>query len=513
MMRPDEKAPALDFEAAMTASEAEIVRQYDRQRRQRLLTLLGTTFGAGIGVLFVAVALLILMTRSFTATSAIELAGIILNILINVAVVLLARSGRVEASAILFAIGAGFVPAFNVFTAAAAGGASPFNVIFLLGAIIVVSLAGRPWMVLGTALLSSLTTIYLVDFAPIPATSPAQADLHGYLAATGSSSLPVLFVVYWGMALLLLVQWRSYQRLLLELADVRVQVERARRLDELKDQFIRSVNHELRTPIMTLLGYVDLLMNPENRRSAEKVERYIQRADRAGQSLRRLLAGILDTRRLNTSAGSLEPQSIDILTTLEDVIALLPTDGKDGSDAERALHVHLSPGLQVWAEPIQFQQILINLLTNAVKYSPPGTPVDIDARIASVDHAAHHGWLRRPAAVPPPMAEIAVRDYGLGIPPEQQPLLFQRFMRLPRELESNVMGTGLGLYLCKTMAERMGGSIRVESSGIPGEGTTFFVRLPLPPGETQHATEDLPPVYIERHTGPLAAVPSSGVRT
>ena len=77
------------------------------------------------------------------------------------------------------------------------------------------------------------------------------------------------------------------------------------------------------------------------------------------------------------------------------------------------------------------------------------------------------------------MVEIQVRDYGLGIPSEQIPLLFHRFVRLPRDLASNVVGSGLGLYLCQNLTEGMGGRIWVESPGIPGQGSTFHVQLPL----------------------------------
>ncbi len=489
-------APANGATPDVTVSEAEIVRRYDRQRRQRLLTLMGTTFGSLIGSLFVLLVVLLVISTAQNTTSVgvpeiVELAGTALNALLYIAVVALARWGHVEWAAALFAIGAVIFPNLIIAASTATGAASPFNVAFLVGSIVIVSLAGRPWTVLMGALLASLTTAYMV-LAPLPEPNPAQRALHEYLALQGGIILPIMFLIYWGIALLLLAQWRSYQRLLLELADVRTQVERARRLDELKDQFIRNVNHELRTPIMALLGYVDLLMNPESRRSPEKVERYVQRAERAGQSLRALLAGILDTRRLGGVPGPLQPSRVDLMSLIEDVVPLIPGDAGNGPAVERALQVNLPPGLAVWAEGIKAQQILINLLGNAVKYSPPGTPVDIEARLVTDDESGRRRWFHREAPQPA-MVEITVRDHGLGIPPESQPLLFQRFMRLPRELESNVMGTGLGLYLSRTLAESMGGSIRVQSSGVPGEGSAFIVRLPAPPESAELEPPPAPP--------------------
>jgi signal transduction histidine kinase len=501
--RPDAAGAAPE----MTSSEAEIVRRYDRQRRQRLLILLGTMFGGAIGILFLLILVLVLASGQFGATGLVELVGIAVNGSLYVAVVLLARDGRVEWASALFAVGAGILPNLNILSSTAAGGASPFNVVFLLGAIVIVSFVGQPWVVLGTALFSSITTVYLVDFAPYSSQSSYELALHQYLVAAGGTILPVLFVVYWGMALLLLAQWRSFQRLLLDLAEVRVQVERARRLDELKDQFIRTINHELRTPIMTLLGYIDLLMNPENRGMPEKVERYVQRASRAGQSLRRLLASILDTRRLDTLRIALTPERLEILPVLEEVIQLLPVEARQGSEIERTVRVRLAPDLGVWAEPVPFQQVLVNLLSNAVKYSDPGSPIEVTAQVVASTGSSRQRWLRHVA--PPPMVEVAVRDYGLGVPPEQQPLLFQRFTRLPRELESPVMGTGLGLYLCRTMVERMGGTIRVESTGVPGEGSTFLIRLPIPPSDMGRADLEAPLVYVEHRTWTLASEPTA----
>jgi signal transduction histidine kinase len=471
--------PASTFGAAATRTETATIRRYDRQRRQRLLSLMGTTFGSLIGSLFVLLAILIALAGTLGVPEIVELSGTALNALLFVVVVALARKEHVEWAAALFAVGAVVLPNLIIAASAATGAGSPFNVAFLVGAIVIASLAGRPWMVFVAALLASLTTTYIV-LGPLPTPTPAQRALHDYLVLQGGTILPIMFLVYWGIALLLLAQWRSYQRLLMELADVRTQVERARRLDELKDQFIRNVNHELRTPIMALLGYVDLLKNPETQRSTEKVERYVQRAERAGQSLRALLAGILDTRRLGVAPSALAPERLDLMTVLEDVIPLIPDETGGQNTVERALQVRMPPGLAVWADGIKTQQIFINLLGNAVKYSAPGTPVDIEARLVKGDESGRRRWRGRETPQEP-MVEIVVRDYGLGIPPESQPLLFQRFMRLPRDLESNVIGSGLGLYLARTLVESMGGSIGVQSSGAPGEGSSFIVRLPAPP--------------------------------
>lgn len=154
--------------------------------------------------------------------------------------------------------------------------------------------------------------------------------------------------------------------------------------------------------------------------------------------------------------------------------ALALSNPREGNIAERVLHVDVPPGLMVWGETVRLQQVLTNLLSNAIKYSPPETTIEISARVAQAENGR-----RVKSASQQPMVEIQVRDYGLGIPPEQIPLLFHRFVRLPRDLASNVVGNGLGLYLCQNLTEGMGGRIWVESEGVPGKGSTFHVQLPL----------------------------------
>ena len=126
---------------------------------------------------------------------------------------------------------------------------------------------------------------------------------------------------------------------------------------------------------------------------------------------------------------------------------------------------------------MRVRQILINLLSNAIKYSPAGSPVEIAAHVTTE-------MTRPPQSVKGrrgkrhlgrrPMVEMTVRDYGLGIPPEQMELLFHRFVRLPRDLASAISGNGLGLSLCQKLTVAMGGRIWSESTGVEGEGSTFM---------------------------------------
>jgi signal transduction histidine kinase len=275
-----------------------------------------------------------------------------------------------------------------------------------------------------------------------------------------------------------------------------------RRLDELKEQFISSVNHELRNPVMAMLGYLELLQDPDNRESAAREMDLLTRANQAGLNLRALLNNILDARRLDQGADDFTPEPVDVRAVLEAAAALI--DPREAKMVERPLRLEMPEGLVIWGERLRLQQIFINLLSNALKYSAPGTPVELRAWVVSAGgksgplanqpanqpanqlanqlaNSLAGRFGRRPP--PRPMAEIVVRDYGLGVPPDQIPLLFQRFTRLPRDLTSNVVGNGLGLHRCRTFAEAMGGRIWVESSGVEGEGAAFHLRLPLPPVE------------------------------
>lgn len=265
-----------------------------------------------------------------------------------------------------------------------------------------------------------------------------------------------------------------------DLVDARIANARARQLDDLKDQFITSINHELRTPLMTLQTYTEVLRLKSDTLSPDKREEVVTRIARSAESLVTLVQSVLDARQLERAAENIESAAVSVQESLDRAIALL--DPHDVS-APRDLHIAISPGLTIWGDAVYLQQIFINLLSNALKYSAPGSPIEVKGSI--MQESSSRKYLRSSSAapnpVPGPLVEITVRDYGLGIPAAQIPLLFHRFVRLPRDLASTVLGNGLGLYLCRTLAERMQGSLHVDSAGVEGEGSTFHLRLPCPP--------------------------------
>jgi len=129
----------------------------------------------------------------------------------------------------------------------------------------------------------------------------------------------------------------------------------------------------------------------------------------------------------------------------------------------REVQLVIPPDLTMQADPVRLRQVLLNITVNALKYSPPRTPLTFSAQI-----------------MPGSENEVVVRvtDKGKGIAPEDQARLFQRFTRLKSAINSPVQGSGLGLYISRRLIEGMGGKIWIESSGIPGEGTTVHIRLP-----------------------------------
>src|SRR5260221_156097 len=232
-------------------------------------------------------------------------------------------------------------------------------------------------------------------------------------------------------------------------------------LDLLKDAFIGTASHELRTPLTIVRGYLELLDEMENLDSRIRQD-FIHKARRACDELVLLQANIMDASRLKTDENALqcaEIQLSSVCTTMIDLFEPLILQ------EQRKVEMSLASSITIWADETCLKQVLHNLLANALRYSPRETPVYLTAEVVEDQE----------------LVRISVIDHGLGVPPDKHNAIFERFVRLERDMHGNVRGSGLGLAISRQLVEAMGGTMNVESSGIPGEGSTFTFTLPAAP--------------------------------
>ncbi|HET8842084.1 MAG TPA: HAMP domain-containing sensor histidine kinase, partial [Ktedonobacteraceae bacterium] len=244
-------------------------------------------------------------------------------------------------------------------------------------------------------------------------------------------------------------------------AELRLAHERLQELDKLKDQFMLTASHELRTPLTAIQGYLELLLTYSDTLDAELRRDFLEKAFHGSEELMLLFNNVMDATRLEIDAG-IRPahlQTVDIGEAIYDVLVLLePQTTKENRQIEKCVPSRLS----VQADPLRLRQVLLNITANAIKYSPAGSPLKFSVSLRNE---------------PVPSALIQVIDQGKGIEPQDQERLFQRFVRLDRDINSATRGSGLGLYISRRLIEAMGGKIWVESSGIPGEGSCFSIQL------------------------------------
>ncbi len=239
--------------------------------------------------------------------------------------------------------------------------------------------------------------------------------------------------------------------------ELRQALERATELDQLKDHFLLMASHELRTPLTAVMGFLELLNDYPGKISDAPAQHFLSRARTATEEITLLLGNILDGTRGEVDRSKLIFEHIELAPLVNRVLPLI---------AARARHRLISTvpeAVYVWADEMKVQQILLNLLANAVKYSPAETTITIDAHSDTTTG----------------MATVSVRDEGPGIPLEDQPRLFQKFVQLNEGINSPVRGTGLGLYISRVLVEGMDGQIGLQSA--PGQGSTFWFRLPMHP--------------------------------
>ncbi len=265
-------------------------------------------------------------------------------------------------------------------------------------------------------------------------------------------------------------------------------LDREREMTTLKDLFLTDANHELRTPLMTLYNDVKMMERLGEHANPDVRKRLLTRALHSGDQLLRLLNTVLDARiideatrfPLNTQTVLLAPIVREVLETFNphEIGESWPAD--QGKHQARDVFVTIAPTLTVAADVIRLRQVLVNLISNAMKYSSAGAPISIAAvtcaeRRPGAAQNHHHDA----PEIASQWVQVSIQDHGLGIPPDEIPLLFNRFVRLSRDIAGSVRGTGLGLFICRRLIQAMDGEIWVESSGVAGKGSTFFFTLPM----------------------------------
>ena len=258
----------------------------------------------------------------------------------------------------------------------------------------------------------------------------------------------------------------SSQRDSLDLTDMaRQELTRAyaqqQELSQLKDQLMLNLGHELRTPLTVVYGYLELLVALEGNLDSKVQMNFLKNAMSACDELQLLVNSLQDAGSTSKSMDADYVEEVAVEAVVQDAVRYF-TSHTEFEEQENRIQLEIGQ-LIVRVHALYVRQVLRNLISNALKYSPDGTPVVVSARRQGNDAAE---------------VCISVQDAGPGIPADEMPLLFSQFVRLRRDISGPVRGIGLGLYISKQLVEAMGGRIWVESAGIPGQGSRFCFTLP-----------------------------------
>lgn len=235
--------------------------------------------------------------------------------------------------------------------------------------------------------------------------------------------------------------------------------ERLKELDKLKDDFVSIASHELRTPMTAIRSYVWMALNRPDTPLTPKLKKYLSRTLISTERLINLVNDMLNISRIESGRVEVTPKIFDINSLIHDVAFEVDAKAK-----ERSINLQFSNNQSptVFADPDKVHQVLLNLIGNSLKFTPSGGIVTVSTFSDGV------------------MVEVSVKDSGVGISRDDISRLFTKFGRLDNSYVATATsgGTGLGLYICKSLVEIMGGKIWVRSDGL-NRGSTFTFSLPV----------------------------------
>jgi GAF domain-containing protein len=244
-------------------------------------------------------------------------------------------------------------------------------------------------------------------------------------------------------------------RLFSEIQEKSHQLEMA---SEHKSQFVSSMSHELRTPLNAIIGLTEMMVSHAARFGTEKAQEPLQRVNRAGMHLLGLINQVLDLSKIESGKLELSPETVPVAPLIDEVIG---TAKQLAEQNQNRLLVETQDNLGLLTvDPMRLRQILLNLLSNACKFTKQG---EVSLRARKLSDGGN--WI-----------EFAVTDTGIGMTPDQQAKVFEEFVQADASTAKRFGGTGLGLSITRKLAQMMGGDVTVTS--VPGKGSVFTVRLP-----------------------------------
>jgi signal transduction histidine kinase len=236
-------------------------------------------------------------------------------------------------------------------------------------------------------------------------------------------------------------------------------VTQLRELDRLKNSFLANMSHELRTPLNSILGFSDVILEGLDGPVTEQMDNDLRLIGKSGQHLLHLINDVLDMAKIDAGRMNLQPEKFKLNELFKEAINIASSLATSKS-LSLVIKEDSDQAVEVFADRTRIQQVMINLINNAVKFTEQGE-VALSAR-QEEDHVL-----------------IEVHDTGIGIPPDQLQIIFQEFTQIDTSATRKTGGTGLGLPISRRLVELHGGRLWAESTGVSGEGSTFYIELPL----------------------------------
>lgn len=230
-------------------------------------------------------------------------------------------------------------------------------------------------------------------------------------------------------------------------------------LDQSQNQFVSIASHELLTPLSAIEGYLSLILEEHQGKVDHTAHGYLDKVYASAKRLSLLIEDLLSVSRIESGDIKIEPQSLNLANLISDAVEQLTPIAEQKNLKVTFNYDPKKPLPPVWADQDRSMQVVVNLLGNAIKYTPEGEVI-----ITLINDPDFNG------------SRVNIKDTGIGLSDDQQAHLFQKFYRASSEATRNISGTGLGLYITKSIVEKMNGKIGVESE--VGKGSTFYFSLP-----------------------------------